>query len=186
MTEAADALEENEFALIQEIARDPGRTQREMAESVGLSLGTTNLLLKRLVRKGMLKVQQLDWKRTQYLLTWKGATEKARKTYHYTLYTYRIFRQIQENIEVALNREYAAGRRSFCLVAQDEILDLLRETITELNLSGASYSFLRRFSEVPEGVDSVLTATLEKAPKQNGFKIISLVDFDNISFRLGK
>lgn len=178
------SLQENEFALIQEIARDPSRTQREMADSIGLSLGSTNLLLKRLARKGLVKVEQLDWKRTQYLLTLKGAAEKAKKAFDYTLYTYRIFRQIQENIEVALRREHGSGRREFWLVAEDEILDLLRETIQELALPGASYAYLKRFSEVPEGIDLVLTATHERAPRKAGRRCTSLVDFDNISFRL--
>src|SRR5947209_3037692 len=101
------ALAEKEFLLIQEIARKPTRTQRDLSQSLGLSLGMTNLLIQRLSRKGLIKITQLDWKRTQYLLTLKGAVEKTRKAYGYTLYTLRIFRQIQDNITVVLRREHA-------------------------------------------------------------------------------
>ena len=98
MTTTADPLAEKEFILIQEIAKSPTRTQRDLSESIGLSLGMTNLLIKRLARKGLIKVTHLDWKRTQYLLTLKGMMEKTRKTYHYTLYTLRLFRQIESYV----------------------------------------------------------------------------------------
>src|SRR5438270_6817185 len=131
MSTHTGSLAQKEFALIQEISRKPTHTQRSLSQSVGLSLGTTNLLIQRLARKGFIKVTQLDWKRTQYLLTIKGAMEKTQKAYHYTRYTIRLFRQIQENIATLLRREYTAGRRKFYLVAQDEVLELLREAIAE-------------------------------------------------------
>lgn len=185
MSNPGETLAEKEFLLIQEISKKPFSTQRDISQSLGLSLGMTNLLIRRLARKGIIKITQLDWKRTQYLLTLKGALEKTRKAYHYARYTLRIFRQIEENITTALSREYRTGRREFILVAQDEILELLRDTVGKLDLPGAIFSFLRRFHEVPPGVDLVLTATLEKPPKSgNGRQYISLVDFDNIDFRI--
>ena len=185
MPASGEILAENEFLLIQELSRKPTSTQRDLSQNLGLSLGMTNLLVRRLARKGIIKITQLDWKRTEYLLTLKGAMEKTRKAYHYTRYTLRIFRQIQENITTALSREYRAGRRSFTLVAHDEILDLLRDTTRDLALPGASFDFLAGFDQVPQGVDLVLTATLEAPPEPAaGRRYLSLVDFDNIDFRL--
>ena len=84
------AIDGSELALMREIEREPIRTQRDLSRSVEISLGMTNLLLKRLARRGLIKVRQLDWKRTQYLLTPKGALEKTRKTYDYARYTVRL------------------------------------------------------------------------------------------------
>jgi DNA-binding MarR family transcriptional regulator len=185
MPRGSGELAEKEFLLVQAIARQPNLTQRDLSRSVGLSLGMTNLLIRRLVRKGIIKVTQLDWKRTQYLLTLTGAMEKSRKAYHYTIYTMRIFRQIQENITRALTREYEAGRRDFCLVAKDEILDLIRETARGLALKDATFSFFSGFEDVPRGADLVLTATLERPPKaSNGRRCLNLVDFEDIDFRI--
>ncbi len=178
-------LAEKEFLLIQEISRQPLRTQRDLSQSVGLSLGMTNLLIKRLSRKGLIKITQLDWKRTQYLLTLQGVLEKTKKSYDYTRYTLRIFSQIQDNITAVLHREHRAGRRFFHFVAQDELLELLSETVDDLNLEGSSFSFQRSFAEVPASADQVLTATLETPPPGSpASRYVSLVDFDNINFRL--
>lgn len=181
---ADDSLAEKEFLLIQEISRKDTRTQRDLSNSLGLSLGMTNLLIQRLARKGLIKVTQLDWKRTQYLLTIKGAMEKTRKACRYTLYTLRVFRQIQENITTVLTREYKSGRRDFTLVAEDEILELLRETVQDLALEGATFRFVTDYAQVPATVDLVLTATMERPKNDAGRRYVSLVDFDNIDFRV--
>ena len=178
-------LAEKEFLLIQQISRKPTSTQRDLSQSLGLSLGTTNLLIRRLARRGIIKVTQLDWKRTQYLLTIKGALGKTRKAYNYTLGMFRIFRQIQDNITTVLTREYRAGRRDFILVAQDEILELIRDTARDLALADARFTFAARFDQVPPGADLVLTAALDPAPpSSDGRRYVSLVDFTNIDFRI--
>lgn len=185
MSSTKDPLAEKEFLLVQQISRKPTSTQRDLSRSLGLSLGTTNLLIRRLARRGIIRINQLDWKRTQYLLTIKGAMEKTRKAYNYTLGMFRIFRTIQDNINTILTREHRAGRRDFILVAQDEILELIRDTTRDLALPDARFTFVSRFDQVPPGADLVLTATLEPLPaSSNGRRTVSLVDFTNIDFRI--
>ena len=178
----SQVLAEKEFLLIQEISRQPTRTQRDLSLSLGLSLGMTNLLIKRLSRKGLIKITQLDWKRTQYLLTLQGALEKTRKSFHYTLYTLRIFRQLEVNITSVLSREHAAGRRLFHFVAQDELLDLVSKTVNDLRLEAAVFTSHRSFASVPADADLILTATSETPPADA--RCVNLVNFDNIDFRL--
>jgi DNA-binding MarR family transcriptional regulator len=184
MPTTENGLPEKEFLLIQELSRNPEATQRHLSESLGLSLGTTNLLIRRLARKGLLKVTQLDWKRTRYLLTLEGALEKSRKAFYYTRYTLRIFRQLQENIKSVLSREHAAGRRDFVLVADDELLELLRETAEGLSLPGARFTCLASFSELRPNADLVFYASLEAPPAKSKTKFVSVVDFDNIDYRV--
>jgi DNA-binding MarR family transcriptional regulator len=179
-----ETLAEKEFALIREIAKNPSHTQRTLSQEVGLSLGTTNLLIQRLARKGYIKINQLDWKRTQYLLTLKGAMEKTQKVFDYTRYTMRLFKQIQANIVTAVRAEYDSGRREFTVVAQDELLELIRETVRPDDFPGATFSYLTDFSQVGENNDLLLTATKQVPPADGGRRYVSLVDFDNVDFRL--
>lgn len=180
----SSSLAESELALMREISRQPIQTQRALSRHAGLSLGMTNLLLKRLGRKGMIKARQLDWNRTQYILTPKGALEKARKMLDYTRYTVKIFRQIQENVTTALRREHESGRRAFWIVSQDELGGVLRESVDELALSGARFEYASGFSEVPENAELVLSATQEAPPAQAAWRHVRLVDFLDVDFRL--
>ena len=71
-------------------AIDEGRplTQRDLSQRLGVALGLTNLYLKRLVRKGFVKVVQFPQKpaarkRLRYLVTPMGIAEKSRLTYEH-------------------------------------------------------------------------------------------------------
>lgn len=176
-------LPPKEFLLIQEIARRPETNQRLLSESTGMSVGMTNLLIRRLTRKGLIKVNQLDWKRAQYVLTLDGMMELARKSYNYTRYTMRILAQLRENIEAALRREHAAGRRAFAVVAQDEIRELVEKTVSDLGLPGAEFAYFSEFAAVPAEAPLVLTAVPFPAPDASA-RYLKLLDFENLDFRV--
>src|SRR5207302_1373710 len=84
-------LSEKEFEIINIIADGFRSNQRVLSTHIGLSLGMTNLLLRRLATKGFLRIKQLDAKKVQYLLTPRGLSEKAQKSIHYTHKTLQSF-----------------------------------------------------------------------------------------------
>ena len=77
-------------------------TQRHLAKKHGLALGLTNLLLRRLVKKGYVKIVNLQRNRLGYLLTPTGLTEKVRLTYEYIEYSLYFYRQIRAFLTHAL------------------------------------------------------------------------------------
>jgi DNA-binding MarR family transcriptional regulator len=115
---------EKEFEVINVIAAGLSTTQRALATQTGISLGMTNLLLKRLVKKGYLRARQLDRRKVQYLLTTKGFAEKARKSYHYTLKTIHSLTGLKTRIlEFAID-QYQRGGRHFVIVGDGDLGDL--------------------------------------------------------------
>ena len=178
----SSGLPPKEFLLIQEIARRPETNQRLLSESTGMSVGMTNLLVRRLVRKGLIKVNQLDWKHAQYVLTIDGMLELASKSYNYTRYTMRILAQLRENIETTLRREHGDGRRAFAVVAQDEIRELIEDTVAGLGLEGAAFAYYDDFASVPSAAPVVLTAVPLQAPDSPRY--LKLLDFENLDFRV--
>jgi DNA-binding MarR family transcriptional regulator len=174
----------NEFALMQAVADNPGQTQRAISARIGLSLGMTNILLMRLARKGYIKIRQLDWKRTEYLLTLKGAIEKSRKSYAYTLHTIRLFRQIITVVQEAVRREYAAGLREATVVAWPETAQAIREAVAELPLDGLRLRYVTTFKALGSRPGTVFIATEEPAPRPAADqKFVTLLDFRDLKFQ---
>ena len=68
----------NEFVVLKSIESKNTITQRELAKRTGLSLGAVNVLIKRLINKGLLKIEHINAKTMKYILTPKGIMEKAR------------------------------------------------------------------------------------------------------------
>jgi MarR family transcriptional regulator, temperature-dependent positive regulator of motility len=65
----------------------PNRTQREMAHELGMSLGKANYILRALLAKGFVKVQNFHKNSNKrayaYLLTAEGVSAKAELTRHF-------------------------------------------------------------------------------------------------------
>ena len=67
-----------DLEILAELARGDQITQRHLAARLGIALGLTNLYLKRLARKGFIKITSIPPRRARYLLTPKGIAQKTR------------------------------------------------------------------------------------------------------------
>jgi EPS-associated MarR family transcriptional regulator len=85
----------------------PSRTQREMAHELGMSLGKANYLLRALLGKGFVKVQNFrnssNKRAYAYLLTPEGVAAKAELTRHF------LARKIEEYDALRLEIERLRG-----------------------------------------------------------------------------
>lgn len=87
-------------------------SQRSLARELGVALGLTNLLVRRLVTKGYIKAVGIQRNRIRYLLTPAGVAEKARISREYLANTVRLYTETRDRIRVSLERlsaEWPAG-----------------------------------------------------------------------------
>ncbi len=90
---------QRDLLLLSEVERDAGVTQRSLSTKLGVALGLTNLYLKRLARKGYIKVTTIPHSRIRYLLTPQGFTEKSRLTYLYMQYSLLQYRDMRTRLK---------------------------------------------------------------------------------------
>jgi len=60
---------EHEYRVLNHLQENEITTQRKISSNTGLSLGAVNLLLKKMVRKGLIKVEKLNARTVRYILT---------------------------------------------------------------------------------------------------------------------
>lgn len=121
-----DTLTEKELTIIDRIGSNGGQiTQRDIAEHAGLSLGLTNIILKRLIKKGYIKMSQLTPKKMQYILTKKGMIEKAKKSYKYIFKTFREMKNINNSIQNLLEKEYQSGVRKIGIIGNNDLIEIM-------------------------------------------------------------
>ncbi|MDK1028585.1 MAG: winged helix-turn-helix transcriptional regulator, partial [Anaerolineae bacterium] len=65
-------IKQREYELLTEIAENPMVTQSGLAQRLGIAVGSVNWYIKRLIKRGYLKVSHLDRTRLQYDLTTEG------------------------------------------------------------------------------------------------------------------
>lgn len=79
-------------------------TQRGLARELGAALGLTNLLLKRLATKGLIRVSNIRPNRVGYYITPAGIAEKTRMSRAFLENTVRLYTDTRERIRVSLDR----------------------------------------------------------------------------------
>ena len=148
-------------------------TQRALAERLDIALGLSNLYLKRLARKGLIKVTSIPRRRLKYLVTPRGVAHKTRLTYEYLRYSLELYGQARRALRGALAGLTRDGVRRVALYGTGEAAELAYLTLRELGLepsgifdtrSGGSFLGLpvRRLETLlHEPYDRVIVATFE-------------------------
>lgn len=129
-----EPLNEREFELINIIGKRIGSNQRDLSQQMNLSLGQTNMLIRRLVSKGLIRISQLNKRKVQYLLTPQGIAEKMRKSVHYTLHTINAIGLIKARVAAILRNLYGQGHRRFYFYGEHDLRVLVEMVFRELNL----------------------------------------------------
>lgn len=119
------------------ISRDDTISQRHIAQQTGFSLGLTNLIIKKLIKTGYIKIKYLNGRKIKYILTTKGFSEKAKKTYNYVIKTTNYFFEIYEKLKKLINEEYQNGKREFYVLSSDEIYNVVEFIFRTIKLDGA-------------------------------------------------
>jgi len=88
-----------DLKILDEIDNGKEVTQRGLSEKLGIALGLTNACLKRLARKGYIKITNIKKNRIKYFITPKGIAEKTRLTYSYLQYTLDFYRDARSKIK---------------------------------------------------------------------------------------
>ncbi len=101
------------YRLLKILEADPNMTQRQMAGEMDISLGKFNYCLKKLVKKGFVKIERFTSSENKaaymYILTPNGIEEKSRITVSFLKRKMQEFEAIKQQIE-ELKREVSVEK----------------------------------------------------------------------------
>jgi len=127
--------DQRDLRLLDEVARDGTVTQRSLAKSLGVALGLTNLYVKRLVRKGNIKITTIPHHRIRYLLTPRGMAEKSRLTYLYMQFSLSHYRDVRDRLKCRLADLSKAGGKRVVIYGTGELAELAYLSLREMNMT---------------------------------------------------
>ena len=123
-----------DLEILAELGRSDHITQRHLSARLGIALGLTNLYLKRLARKGYIKITSIPPRRVRYLLTPKGLAQKTRLTYQYMDYSRQLYRETRMVLRQKLLPLVQRGQRQVSLYGAEEAAELVFLTLRDLGL----------------------------------------------------
>jgi len=116
--------EDISLKLFDELTKESVITQRALADRIGVALGLVNAYIKRLYRKGHIKIKNLPSNRVKYIITPKGFAEKAKLTYSYMNRSMDYFRDVRQKIEQTYAVMLASDVENILLWGDGEVAEL--------------------------------------------------------------
>ena len=120
MKEDSGYLDVRELEILEKIENNGHLTQRDLSKEVGIALGLVNHLLRKMVKKGWIKIKNIDAKRIRYLITPEGAREKSSLSY----------KRVENTIHFYLEAKS---------VIKDKVIHLKNEGIEDVSIYGINH-----------------------------------------------
>jgi len=134
VAEIKKMFSDNEYTIMSEIVENENVTQRELSKKLGLSLGSVNVLVNKMIKEGLIKMEQVSQKQVFYMLTPAGMVEKAKKTVRYLKVHYRAIYEMKEKIKSVLGELNEEHDAIFILMCDDEMSKMISVAVNELRL----------------------------------------------------
>lgn len=121
--------------ILDEINRESLVTQRTLSSRLDIALGLVNAYLKRLARKGHIKISKGPMNRVKYALTPKGFAHRVDLTYNYMQSSINYFRDARQRIDSIYGQMIDGGVKTVLIWGDGEIAELAYISLRGLPLT---------------------------------------------------
>ena len=105
-----------EYQALRRLSKGPVANQRSLAESLGVSLGKANYVIRALLARGLVTMENVSRNPNRlgyaYLLTPKGLTEKAKLTRRFLQRKVEEYEQLQQEIDILVREAGGSDNRT--------------------------------------------------------------------------
>lgn len=128
-------IKQQEYQILNEIAQDSLVTQANLAQRLGIAVGSVNWYIKRLIKRGYVKVSHLDRTRLRYDLTPEGMTVFTQRALQYARDSLQIYKDFRSKAKVLVAELKQKQISRVYLKGNDELTDILRLTCIEAGIA---------------------------------------------------
>ncbi len=160
LKEKSGNLDIRELEILERLEGNCHLTQRDLSREVGIALGLVNHLLKKMVKKGWVKIKNIDSKKIRYLITPEGAKEK----------TSLLYKRVESTIHF-----YLEAKR----VIKEKVVHLKNEGIEDVSIYGINHISEVLFIVLKE-LDLELNYVVDEEKEGKewfGYKVIGMDQF---------
>jgi len=123
-----------DLQFLEEIEKNPKVSQRELSNKFGIALGVTNACIKRMARRGLIRLKGFPPRRIAYYLTPKGFMEKANLTLRFFSYNIRHYVEMKKQISQKLLELQNQGIKRIAFYGISDEMEVAYITLQGLNM----------------------------------------------------
>lgn len=129
-----EVIVDKEYVIMSEIEENNTLTQRELSNKLGVSVSTVNVLINKMIKEGLIKINQVSKRQVLYMLTPNGILEKTQKTMRYLKAHYKAIYETKEKIKSVLEMLTRKHDIIFILMPEDEMGEIVKIAVEEYEL----------------------------------------------------
>ena len=123
-----------DLRLLEELEKNPIVSQRELSHKFNIALGVTNACLRRMARKGWIRIRDLNPRKIGYYLTPKGVLEKARLTLNLISFRVQHYAELKKIIGNRLLEMQNKGLKRLVFYGISDEMEVANITLQGVNL----------------------------------------------------
>jgi len=123
-----------DLRLLEELEKNPIVSQRELSHKFGIALGVTNACLKRMARKGLIRIRGFNHRKIGYYLTPKGFAEKAKLTLNLISHIVQHYSELKKIISQRLLEMQRNGLQRVVFYGVSDEMEVAYVTLQGVNL----------------------------------------------------
>ena len=144
--------QDSELLLLNTIHEYAGQqkeiSQRDLSRAINMSLGMTNVLVKRLTHKGLIVMKKVSARNVTYVLTPDGMNELAKRTYRYLKRTMKQVVVYKEAVFSLAQKASGCGYTALVVLGESDIEFIVEYAAGRL---GMEFHLLSLTADIPEG-----------------------------------
>lgn len=123
-----------DLQFLKELEQNPNVSQRELSHKLNIALGVTNACLKKMIRRGWIKIKKIPPRRIGYYLTPHGFAEKSKLTYRFLSNTIHQYTATKKDITEKLLSLQGAGIKRIAFFGASDEMEIAYVTLAGVKL----------------------------------------------------
>jgi DNA-binding MarR family transcriptional regulator len=127
-----------DLQFLEEIEQNPKISQRELSHKFGIALGVTNACIKRMARRGLIRLKGFPPRRIAYYLTPRGFAAKSKLMLHFFSYNIQHYTEMKRVISKKLLEMEQSGVKRVAFFGVSDEMEIAYITLqgSEMKLVG--------------------------------------------------
>jgi DNA-binding Lrp family transcriptional regulator len=124
-----------DLRLLEELEKNPIVSQRELSHKFNIALGVTNACIRRMARKGWIRIRDLNPRKIGYYLTPKGVIEKGKLTLNLVSFRIQHYAELKKIIANRLLEMQNRGLKRLVFYGISDEMEVAYITLQGVNLN---------------------------------------------------
>ena len=130
----ANQEEITQYNILQSIENGEQISQRQLSSQLGINVASINFALKKLTKRGFVKMLGVNPRRMQYILTPKGIAEKTQIAYKFFDRNFHFYKAVRKDVEEKIGSIPFNDKKRVALYGVTDLMELAYLVIQDKEL----------------------------------------------------